>query len=93
MKIVYLRGALSDLIWFRRYYQTVFPQGRRKALRQLEAVERLVVDNPDIGQRNGTAREFPIPKTPFSIIYNVTPNIIEVVRIWDQRRNRDDLEI
>lgn len=93
MKIVYLSSAILDLIWFRRYYKVVFPEGRRKALQQLKAIERLLIDNPSLGQRSGNAREFPISKTPFSIIYNATPDVIEVLRVWDQRRSRDELEM
>jgi plasmid stabilization system protein ParE len=77
----------------RRYYSSVFPQGERKARQQLKVTERLIMENPYIGKLSDDAREFPILRTPFSIIYYIRADVIEVVRIWDQRRNRDDLEI
>jgi plasmid stabilization system protein ParE len=91
MKLVYLSSALPDIAWMRHYYRSVFPQGRRKALGQLERVERLILENPDIGKRFADAREFPIPRTPFSIIYREKSGTIEVMRIWDQRQDPVDL--
>ena len=92
MKLVYLSSALPDIDWVRHYYRSVFPQGRRKALGQLERVERLIQENPNIGKVFGNAREFPIPRTPFSIVYRERSGRIEVVRIWDQRRDPVDLK-
>jgi plasmid stabilization system protein ParE len=91
MKLVYMSTALPDIAWMRHYYRSVFPQGRREALGQLGRVERLIQENPDIGKVFGNAREFPIPRTPFSVIYRKKSETIEVVRIWDQRRDPVDL--
>jgi len=76
----------------RRYYSSVFPQGERRARQQLKAIELLIMENPNIGKQSGDAREFPIVRTPFSIIYRVNGDVIEIVRIWDQRRSRIGLE-
>ena len=83
---------MSDVVWMRRYYSSVFPQGERRARQQLKAIELLIMENPNIGKQSGDAREFPIVRTPFSIIYRVNGDVIEIVRIWDQRRSRIGLE-
>jgi hypothetical protein len=36
-------------------------------------------------------REYSIPRTPFSIVYRVIDNRVEIMRIWDQRANREKL--
>lgn len=90
--LVYLGSALPDIVWMRHYYSVIFPQGRRRALAQIEVVEQLILANPGIGKAFGNAREFPIMRTPFSMIYRHKSGVIEIVRIWDQRRDPADLE-
>jgi hypothetical protein len=34
-------------------------------------------------------RELSIPRTPFTIVYRVTPLQIEVLRLWDTRQGGD----
>lgn len=90
MKLVYLSTAFPDIMWMRRYYRDVFPQGAKKAREQLVAVERLIMNNPDIGKPFHEGRQFPITRTPFAIIYRLRGDTIEVVRVWDSRRNPDE---
>lgn len=90
MRIIYLSSTVPDVIWMRRYCASVFPQGERKARQHLEAVERLITENPRAGKSIGDARERPISHTPFSLIYRINGDTIEVMRVWDQRRNSDD---
>lgn len=90
MKIVYVRTALPDLVWFRAYYEAIFPEGERHALLQRRAVERLLRENPFAGrlvQDDTGARMFPISKTPFIIVYRPLEDRIEVLRLWDGRRD------
>ncbi len=91
MHIVYLESTVNDLTWMRHYYETVFPEGLKKAQQQFHATEALLTDNPFIGHpthRKGV-REFSIPQTPFSYIYRIQPNRIEVLRVWDERQDRE----
>jgi plasmid stabilization system protein ParE len=90
MKVIYLRSALPDLMWFRAYYEEVFPEGERHALLQRRAVERVIRENPFVGrivQEDTDARAFPIARTPFSLFYRVKGDRIEILRIWDGRRD------
>ena len=88
MKLVYLPSAESDLVWFYEYYTGVFPEGAGKALEKFDAIAQLLLVNPYMGKRveNGT-REMVISKTPFSYIYRIADNRIEVLRVWDNRQD------
>ncbi len=95
MNIVYLESARDDLLWMRQYYESVFPEGRSRAQKQFHTVENLLLANPFIGHETHrkNVREFSIPKTPFSFIYRVRPERIEILRVWDERQDpskRDD---
>lgn len=88
MRFVYLEGALPGLLWFRRYYQSVFPEGGRNGRAQFTAMKATLIANPKAGHpvgRNGQARMFVIPRTPFSVIYRVRDDRIEVLAIHDHR--------
>ena len=90
MRVVYVRSALPDLVWFRAYYEAIFPEGARHALLQRRAVERLLRENPFAGrvvQEDADTRVFPISRTPFIIVYRVMEDRIEVLRVWDGRRD------
>ena len=91
MKIIYLQAALQDMVWFRKYYASVFPAGKRSARRVLLQTEGLIADNPLIGQATSPdshTREFPLLHTPFNMLYRVTPDHIEILRIFDNRAER-----
>jgi plasmid stabilization system protein ParE len=94
MKLVYLPSALQDLVWMRHYYRDVFPEGARRAREKIRSVERLLLDNPEIGHvaGEGGVREFPILRTPFSVIYRSRPGRLEVLRLWDNRADPGDLD-
>lgn len=89
MKIVFLEDAARDIRWFRFYYQSVFPEGSSKARANLKAIQKTLAANPYAGHPGDTredVRELSIPRTPFSLIYRVTPAQIEVLRLWDTRQ-------
>ena len=90
MKVVYLGRALRDMAWVRQYYRIVFPAGRSNAREQLRKAESLIAKNPFMGHSSeeiAGARELYIPRTPFSLIYQVTNERIEVLRVIDNRSN------
>lgn len=88
MKIVFLASAKPDLRWFKHYYMSRFPEGRRNADAQFLSTKALLLANPFVGhsvENIEDARIYSIPRTPFSFIYRVKDNVIEVVRVLDTR--------
>jgi hypothetical protein len=95
MKLVYLPTTIADIAWMRSYYSRVFPEGHKRAREHFRTTEHLLLTNPCIGHTTEypKVREFMIAKTPFSFIYRLTPSHIEVLRVWDNRANRHNLDI
>lgn len=70
------------------YYTRVFPEGAKHAAKQYFRVLNVLRENPLIGhpvEGITGAREFVIPRTPFSFIYRIADDQIEMLRVWDQR--------
>ena len=91
MNLVFLPSTRSDLLWMRTYYTSVFPAGAKRAAEHYRMTCSVIRENPLIGHPvEGMlgVREFAIQRTPFSVIYRVINDRIEVLRIWDQRGNR-----
>ena len=88
MRIVYLPSTRAGLAWLRRYYVAVFPAGGERAKRQFRAIERTLREHPHAGHPTAVPgiRRFVIPRTPFSLVYRVTPERIEVLEVRDDRR-------
>ena len=94
MNLVFLPSTRSDLLWMRTYYTSVFPAGAKRAAEHYRMSCRAIGENPRIGRPVEDfpgVREFTIQRTPFSVIYRVIDDRIEVLRIWDQRGDRSDL--
>ena len=73
------------------YYTRIFPDGAKRAaerdLRTLDVLQRNpLIGRPVVGMRG--VREFAIPRTPFSFIYRVASDQIEILCVWDQRGDR-----
>ena len=88
MKLVFLSSSKADLRWFKRYYISVFPEGKTKADKQFLSIQRALKVNPYIGHSSDTvkdAREYSVLRTPFSFIYRIKEDRIEVLRIIDNR--------
>lgn len=95
MKLVFLPSTRSDLLWMRTYYAHVFPDGAKRAARQYGKVCGIIRNTPLVGhpvEEIEDVREFSIPHTPFSFIYRVIDDRIEVLRVWDQRNDRSRLK-
>lgn len=94
MKLVFLPSTRDDLSWMRTYYARTFPGGARRAAEGYFEACSLVRDHPAVGKSvEGMpgVRELLIPRTPFSFMYRVTKDRIEVLRVWDQRGDRERL--
>ena len=94
MKLVFLTSTRSDLLWMRTYYAHIFPHGAKRAADQYRRTSTVIRDNPLVGrpvEEMEGVREFSIPRTPFSFIYRIVGDRIEVLRVWDQRGDRSKL--
>jgi hypothetical protein len=90
MQVKFLASSLNDLKWFRYYYESVFPQGLEKAQKQFHSTKGLIKESPYIGHviQNDNILEFSIPNIPFSFIYRIKGEVIEILRVWDERQDR-----
>lgn len=91
MKIVFLESTIRDIQWFRFYYQSVFPEGAAKARARLKSIQMALAANPYVGHPSNIRpglRELSVPRTPFTLIYRVTPSRIEILRLWDNRQGK-----
>lgn len=96
MRLLYLKSAREDVAWMRRYYRDVFPKGADKARHNLLRTETVLCDNPFIGRLSADfdgVREFPVYRTPFLMIYRPTDEAIQVLRVWDGRRDPASLKL
>lgn len=64
-----------------------------KAQKQFHSTKGLIKNNPYIGHliQDNNIMEFSIHKTPFSFIYLIRGEVIEVLRVWDERQDREKL--
>jgi len=88
VRIEFLATSEDGLRWMLRYYARVFPEGRKNARIHYEDAKRLLRDNPFDGHLYedwAEVRELKIPRTPFSIIYTLSDDVIYVIDIRDQR--------
>lgn len=92
MRLRFLEQARRDLTWFRRYYAANFPEGDNGAKRSYNATKTLLKEHPFAGevQENTDLREIRVLRTPFSFVYRVKEDEIQILRIWDGRRDRPE---
>jgi hypothetical protein len=90
MRIVYLRTSKPGFEWFLQGYGKVFPEGNVYAVARFGAMERLLEDNPHVGQRfgDGGARILLIIRTPFGFVCRVKGDQIRAIKIVDYRSDR-----
>jgi plasmid stabilization system protein ParE len=87
MKLVFREDAKRDLRWFSKYYALNFPEGRKQAELRFAAAIKLVLDNPRAGNRieGLVVRKMAVQRTPFVLIYAITGDTIDIIRVWDAR--------
>jgi len=93
MNIVWSPEAIEDLISLRAYIAAQSPAGaRRIVLRILQAVERVLPDNPHIGRpgRVPGTRELVIPQTPYIVPYRVHRDVLQILRVYHGARRWPD---
>lgn len=94
-EVVFVGAAQLDLQWVRIYYAKYFPEGIGQASARLEKCWRRLAAFPKMGRVTGKLprRRFSVPNVPFTIVYRENEDIVEVLRILDQRSQSylDDL--
>ena len=87
MKLVFLPSTKTGLRWFHRYYTAVFREGKSNADRHFLAMKKTLASSPEIGRPVGVKnyRIYMIPRTPFSVIYRIAGDRVEIVGVLDQR--------
>ena len=95
MRIVFLPATAPDFEWITEYYLSIFPEGGPKAYRRLDRALTNLSDNPRLGKAIARTeyRKYSVPRTPFSLIYRIGDDAIEILHIWDQRSNPLDLDL
>ena len=91
MQFRFLKSTVPDIVWMRRYYQSVFPEGSKNARKNYEAAKIALRANPYLGHPVETmdgVREYHIPRTPLCFIYRIADDFIVVLRVLDQRSDR-----
>jgi plasmid stabilization system protein ParE len=89
MKIAFLPKAQRDLVWFRRYYERVFPEGAKGAQSQYKRTLAILRSNPDIGHPSEEGkRTLVVLRTPFSFEYRIANDRIEILRVRDGRADQ-----
>ena len=72
----------------RRYYEAVFPSGSKNAHKNYNSAKLTLKTNAYAGQVSEYAvgvREYHIHRTPFTFVYRVNAERIEVLRVLDNR--------
>lgn len=95
MRVVFLGKTEDDLRWINNYYDHFFPEGRTRAWKRILNSIRLIQFKPAIGRpyKELPKRRHAIPNTPFVIYYQVSGDRLEILRIWDTRRNIEYLTL
>jgi plasmid stabilization system protein ParE len=95
MRIVFLSTTAPDFEWITDYYLNIFPEGGPNAYRRLDRALSNLSDNPHLGKAIARTnyRQYSVPRTPFSLIYRIGGEAIEILHIWDQRSNPLGLEL
>lgn len=95
MRIVFLPTTAPDFEWITEYYLSVLPEGGPNAYRRLDRALSNLSDNPRLGKAIAGSgyRQYSVPRTPFSLIYRIGDDAIEIWHVWDQRSNPLDLDV
>jgi len=93
MQLVLLPQTKDDLTWINYYYDHFFPEGRKTAWASIRNSIRLIQLNPALGKpyKMSPRRRHAVPMTPFVIYYQAIGDQLQIIRIWDTRRNIEHL--
>jgi len=88
VRIRWEEDALADLADLRAYIAEDNPAAARKTAQRILAKVDLLVEHPLLGEpgRIHNTREMVIAKTPYTVIYHATGDVISILRVFHQAR-------
>lgn len=94
-RIKWSRKAVADRIqildyWFQRIGNKEYSKKLDKSLRE---VVKLLSEYPELGRKLTNRDERYFVKDYYQIFYQIKKDTIEILHIWDSRRNPEDLEL
>lgn len=94
-RIIYSENALKDRIeildyWFKRIGTKTYSKKLDKAFRD---VIKLLAEYPELGRQLPEKEEHFFVKEAYQIFYHFDDKTIEVLHIWDSRRNPEDFPL
>ncbi|MBI5242844.1 MAG: type II toxin-antitoxin system RelE/ParE family toxin [Elusimicrobia bacterium] len=80
--IAWARRAAGHLISIRRYIAVSNPDAAKSTAHRIKETTRAISEHPQIGRvgRDSGTREFPVPGTPYIIVYMVR-DVVEIVAV------------
>lgn len=81
--VVWSRQAARNLTSIRRYIEQFNPEAAGSTAKRILQSVRAVSEHPHIGRagRNARTREFPVPGTPYLIVYMMQDATLEIVAV------------
>lgn len=81
--VVWSRRAARQLSAIRRYIRQFNPDAAKSTAKRILESIRAISEHPQIGRagRNGWTREFPVPGTPYIIVYLVQDATLEIAAV------------
>jgi len=92
MKIRLMKAAIRDLREAQAYIAVDDPRAAKQVVLRLQKAVELIATRPEIGRPNadGATREWSVPGLPYVIPYRIAGDVLEVVRIWHNSRDRPE---
>ena len=91
-KILWQKQAITDLYQVREYLQALNPQAARATIERIEKVVNQLRTYPMSGRmgREPNTRELVISRTPFLVVYRVTPEAVEILSVFHTSKQWPD---
>ena len=94
-RIVYSENALKDRLeildyWYKRIGTKTYSKKLDKAFRE---VTKLLAEHPELGRQLAGREERFFVKEAYQIFYRSDDRSIEILHLWDSRRNPEDLPL
>lgn len=90
MRIRWTVPAADDLANIKEYLQQQYPQFAERTVRSIYKRIRSLKASPWLGRpgSHGGTRELPLAPYPYIVIYRVTSEVVEILRIHHGAQNR-----